>query len=201
MKNVVYVSGSHGSGKSTLIKKIAEKDPQLFFVYQKLVLPQKFQDVQDVSRRGKIRLARYYLHAHHLNKLSKENPYKVFLCDRCSHDCHAYRKGFLDIGWVSKKEFEDYLCIHNILITKELEPKNIIFLNPPLEDVIKNIKKRWKETGKKKWREDNFDYLIAIRKSLEEIYSRLDANILEIKFMDLEMRVSKSYSWIKNFVD
>ncbi|MDP2908877.1 MAG: AAA family ATPase [Nanoarchaeota archaeon] len=195
MKNVVYFSGSHGSGKSTLIEKLAEKEPELFLAYSKLVLPEKFQDIHN---RNKVRLARYYLHASYLNELAKEKPNKIILCDRCSHDNLAYIKGFENIGWLSKENLENYLRMHNFLITEELKPENVIFLNPPLEEVINNIKKRWAETGKKKWREDDFNYLVAIRKGFEKVYSEAGANILEIRYMDLEKRVKESLDWIKN---
>jgi len=194
MKNIVYFSGSHGSGKTTLIKKLAEKEPETFSIYKKMLFPQKFQDM---PRRQKIRLVRYYLRANYVNEMSKENPDKIILCDRCSYDNLAYFKGFHDIGWVTKKELEEYCLIHNSLMSEGLESKNIIFFNPPLKETIHNIKKRWKETGKKKWKEDNFEYLKAVRKGFEEIYSTIDANILEVKFMDLEKRVSECYSWIK----
>lgn len=195
MKNIVYVSGSHGSGKSTLIKKLAEKDPKLFLAYSNLVLPEKFQDMYN---RNKVRLVRYYLHVNYLNELAKEKPDKIILCDRCSYDNIPYVKGFLNIGWLSKEDLKNYLRMHDFLITEELKPKNVIFLNPPLEEVINNIKKRWAETGKKKWREDNFNYLVAIRKGFEKVYSEADANILEIRYMDLEKRVKESLDWIKN---
>lgn len=195
MKNVVYVSGSHGSGKSTLIEQLAEEDPKLFIKYPKLVLPEKFQDLHN---RNKVRLVRYYLHASYLNELAKEKRGKIILCDRCSYDNMAYIKGFVSIGWLSQEDIKNYLRLHDFLITEELKSENVIFLNPPLEEVINNIKKRWAETGKKKWREDNFNYLVAIRKGFEKVYSEADANILEIKYMDLEKRVKESLGWIKN---
>ncbi|MDP2909285.1 MAG: AAA family ATPase [Nanoarchaeota archaeon] len=194
MNNVVYVSGTHGSGKSTLIKKLAEKDPELFVMYKRLVLPQKFKDLH---RRQKIRMARYYLQAHYLDGISKEKPDKVILCDRCSYDNLAYIKGFLNLGWVSAQEFEDYIRMHDFLIAGNLKPKNVIFLNPSLEEVICNLKKRWADTGKKKWREDDFDYLTAVKEGFKDVYSGLDANVLEVKVMDIDKRVSESYSWIK----
>ncbi len=194
MKNVVYFSGSHGSGKSTLIKKLAEKD-SAFSIYKKLELPQKFQDI---PRRYHVRMIRYYLQAHYLNKLSKENPDKILLCDRCAYDNLAYMTGFLYFRWISKEEFQNEKRLHDFLVTENLKPKNIIYLNPPLDEVINNIKKRWKETGKKKWREDNFQYLEAVRKGFEKVYSEADANILKIRYMDLEKRVKESLDWIKN---
>lgn len=197
MKNIVYVSGSHGSGKSTLIKKLAEKDLGLFLAYSRLVLPEKFQDMHN---RNKVRMARYYLHACYLNELAKEKPDKIVLCDRCSYDNIAYIKGFANIGWLSKEDLKNYLRMHDFLITEELKPENVIFLNPPLEEVINNIKKRWAETGNKKWKEDDFNYLVAIRKGFEKVYSEADANILEIKYMELEKRVSEAYSWIKKII-
>ncbi|MDP2908876.1 MAG: deoxynucleoside kinase [Nanoarchaeota archaeon] len=192
MHNVVYFSGSHGSGKSTLIKKISEKDTKLFKVYEKLKIPKS----EDPLERQKLRLVRYYWDALNQQKFSKENPDKILLCDRDVSSSYAYTKTLTQLGWMTQKQYEECAYLREELFDDSIKPKNIAFLNLSLEELEKNIRKRWKETGKKKWREDNFQYLGLVKINFEEFYKEYEANMLEIDFLDLEKRIKTCYDWI-----
>lgn len=196
MHNVVYFSGSHGSGKSTLIKKISEKDAKLFEVYKKLEIPKS----DDPLERQKLRLVRYYWDALKQKKFSKENPNKILLCDRNASSSYAYTKTLTQLGWMTQKQYEGCAYLREELFDESIKPKNVAFLNPSLEELEKNIRKRWKETGKKKWREDNFQYLELVKKNFEDFYKGYKANILEIDFLDLEKRVKTCCEWIEKTV-
>lgn len=192
MHNIVYFSGSHGSGKSTLIKKLAEKESKLFEVYKKLDIPKS----EDPVERQKLRLVRYYWDALKQQKFSKENPDKILLCDRDISSSYAYTKTLTQLGWMTQEQYEECACLREQLFDDDIKPKNIIFLNPSLTELEDNIKKRWKEAGKKKWREDNFQYLELVKKNFENFYKGYESNMLEIDFLDLEKRIKTCYDWI-----
>jgi len=192
MNNVIYFSGSHGAGKTTLIKKLVEKEPELFVIHKKLELPKSEYPFE----RQKLRLARYYWDATAQDKFSKNNKNKVLFCDRSVTSSLVYVKSLYELGWLTEKQKDECRMLYEELFHKNIKPKNIIFLNPSLEETIQNIKKRWKETGKKKWKEDNFEYLKTVKENFEELYKNNDLNILELNFMDLEKRIETSYNWI-----
>lgn len=192
MHNVVYVCGSHGSGKSTLIKKLAEKDPELFVMYKKLGIP-KFEDPLE---RQKIRAVKYYWDAVNQEKISKNNPEKVLLCDRCILSSYVYVESLFQRGWLTKEEHDSCIDLCEKLFDDSIKPKNIILLNPSLDELKYNVRKRWAETGKKKWREEDFGYLELTKKNFEKPYANYGANLLKIDFLDLEKRVLTCYDWI-----
>lgn len=196
MQNIVYFSGSHGSGKSALIEKLAEKEPELFVMYKKLEIPKS----EDPLERQKLRLVRYYWDALKQQKFSKENSDKILLCDRDVSSSYAYTKTLAQLGWMTQEQYEECAYLRKELFDEDIKPKNIVFLNPSLAELEENIKKRWKEAGKKKWREDDFQYLELVKKNFEEFYKEYEANILRIDFMDLEKRIKTCYEWVTKTV-
>ncbi len=191
MDKIIYFSGSHGSGKSTLIRELKNRYPENFIVYEKLEIPKN----HDTYERTKIRLSRHYLQALFMQKISKENPKKLILADRCIYCDESYMKGFLRLGWVTNEQMDDYLKLQKLLITPEIAPKNIVYVNSSLKQTINNIKKRWEETGQIKWKEEDFNYLAQIKKGYEEKYSELD--VLRITEPDLEKRINGCVDWFQ----
>ena len=191
-KNIVYFSGVHGTGKSTLIETLLERAPELYIEYQKMKIPKR----DDESERAKVRIARFYLQGFYQEKLAEENPEKIILCDRSLLDDYAYTNGFLRLGWLTEKEVEDLNTAREIMFYPDRKPDNVVLLFPSLEETIANIKRRWK-TEPIKWREDNFEYLAAVRQEHQKFFEKYPGNVLKIETMDLDERARLSHKWMQ----
>ncbi len=192
--NVVYVSGTHGSGKSTLIGRLIGAEPTFFHKFERLDIPKCDETVE----RAKIRLVRYYLHTFYEDQQVKEHPCQVLLCDRSALDNLAYVAGFKKLGWVSPEQYDQYLCFFEYLFPPERRPKNVVFVNPSLDTTIKHLKKRW-ESEPKKWCEDNFEYLAAVREGFQELYVTYPGNVLDLQGEHLDERVEQCMGWIRSW--
>lgn len=189
--NIAYFSGAHGSGKSTLISRLVSGQPEIFQRLERIKIPKQ----DNVLEREKIMTARYYLQTFYENEFAIKNADKILLCDRCALDNLAYEMGFVKLGWSNENHFKKIVQLYEILFQPERMPNNIIFIDPSLETLIKNIKKRW-ETQPKKWREENFEYLDAVRASYQEFYSTYNGNILHLKEENIEERAKLCREWM-----
>lgn len=167
MNNLVYFAGVHGSGKSTLIKRLAEDDRH-FFSYEKLEIPK----AEGVLERNNIRLCRSYLQQFYQTQMAEEQATegravlasrgeqggqgKMVLCDRSWLDTAAYTRGFATLGWFTPEMLEKERALETLLFNNAL-PGRLVWVNPPYEWCHANLKKRWAE-GKKKWREEDERY-------------------------------------------
>lgn len=188
MDNIIYFSGCHGSGKTTLIHIASARYPDRFVRHRKLDIPKNYSTYE----RTLIRSARSYLQVYDQRNLSIENPDKFILCDRCIYDQEAYMNGFLNLNWVNQREYQEFTSLIGSMFNGHL-PKNIVFLNPTLEEAILNIKNRWKYR-KPKYREENFTYLEAVIEGYRERFANID--ILKIETIDLDRRVDMLMNWV-----
>jgi len=192
--NIVYVSGTHGSGKSTLIGKLIDAEPTFFHKFERLDIPKCDETVE----RAKIRLVRYYLHTFYEDANVKEHPTQVLLCDRSALDNIAYMNGFKRLGWITQEQYEQYVQSFEYLFPSEQRPKNVVFVNPSLDTTIQHLKTRW-QTEPKKWREDNFEYLAAVREGFQELYATYQGNVLDLQGEHLDERVEQCLGWIHSW--
>lgn len=191
MNNVVYFSGLHCSGKSTLIENLSS---------DKNVLKHEKEynlDLENTLVRVIWRMAKYYIEAVEQREMSKNNPKKIILADRCAYDNFAYIKGFKRLGWVSEKNVDEHRQIYEALFDNELRPKNIIFVSPPLEWIKERLKGRW-EKKKPKWRENNMEYLEAVYHEFNKLYENTEGNILKLTECDMADRIRKSRDFINS---
>ena len=186
--NVVCVSGVHGVGKSTLIRALC-KDTQHFIASKKIRVPKP----DEIRERQLVRACRFYLQNFYEQSMAKQHAGKAVLCDRGWQDMLAYAVGFAKLGWMPSEEYKIFSDLSDFLF-QNTENK-ILFLNPPLESIEQNLQKRW-EKGRKKWREDDFDYLYMVYESYQFLIPSLHRDYLEIKETGLQERVNKVYEWL-----
>jgi deoxyadenosine/deoxycytidine kinase len=192
-ERVVYVSGTHGSGKSTLIAKLANTEPGRFLKFDRIPIPKG----EGVLERELIRASRHYLQTFHEEQQAHAHPGSIVLGDRCIIDNWGYMNAFLRLGWVTLAEHAQFRQLYDVLFPRERRPQSIVFLDPPPDVAISNIRKRWAETGEKKWREDNFGYLAAAQDSFREFYRTYDGNVLRLATPDLAERVERCREWTR----
>jgi thymidylate kinase len=189
---LVYFSGVHGSGKSTLIRTLAESRPDLLVIHEKLSLP----PLSGIEDRQFGRQCRSFLQVFYQKKMAEENPGKYVLCDRSCYDGLAYAEAFFKLGWMDKNYLSRFHCLQSSLFTEDLKPRRIVFMDPPLDFVKGNIEKRWGETGVVKWREKDFKYLEAAQQAYIDMFAQVDSDILDLKETGLEERVGRVLDWL-----
>jgi len=101
------------------------------------------------------------------------------------------------LGWISKEDIKHHERIFKTLFPRDLKPKNIINVSPSFEWVKESSKRDKKQ--KKKWREDNFEYLKKVIDAFPEFNSKINnqVNILELKETDPFKRGKIILKWVK----
>jgi thymidylate kinase len=191
--NVVYFCGPHGSGKSTLIERIAASDTARFARFERIPIPHE----QETFERTKIRTARYHLQTFYERDWAGKNPDRTLLCDRSVLDNYAYILGFQKLGWAGKDELDSFLALYDGLFPPERRPGKVVFIDLPLETLSRHIRKRWAETGEKKWREDNFGYLDAVRQGFQDVFEKYEGDVLRLATDDRDEQVRRVLGWMQ----
>ena len=179
-ENVVFLSGVHGTGKSTLKENLL-KLPYIIN-YDKC----EMTSFDQIFERQIRRIAKYRIDYERICKLALENPHKIILTDRCILDAYAYLKAFYDLQWLEAEDYNDCLSmIESLFPNSKMFPKHILMLNPPLDKIKEWINKRQNEVGTK-WNEKDMRYLEVTYNA----YNRLsNPAIKRIEDVDLNKRI------------
>lgn len=140
MNKPIFVSGSHGSGKTTLINKLLKKYNVFMDNDFDLDFSIEFSGLKQLSdfERCLIRLYhRIYLTTHSY-EMAETNPDKVIITSRGIYDSEAYINTYSRGDWISKNQ-KDKLDF--ILNNRILQPYTII-LNPPFEVIKERLTNR-----------------------------------------------------------
>ncbi|MDO8555637.1 MAG: deoxynucleoside kinase [Nanoarchaeota archaeon] len=199
LERIAYVTGTHGSGKSTFISAMAGQYPLLCDQVERIPIPKS--EVMD--ERWRIKSARYLLQAFNDRDWELAHPGKIGFRDRCILDNFGYMQGFLELGkvedgWVTPAQYKEFEESTKILFPSEFMPKNVIFVDAPFDFCVGNIKSRWAVTGVKKWREDKFYYLDAVRVAFQKFFATYPGNVLRLQATDLEERLGLAKGWIES---
>lgn len=188
------MSGIHGCGKSTFIQSLCDKDDSL-------VLHERKHSVtlEDTYLRAVWRLTKYFIEANEQECLSLENPGRAVLADRCVYDNFAYMDGFYRLGWVTESQMQHHRDVYEAMFTSQYQPKNVIFMCPPLDWVEERLSQRW-QTEPKKWREEDTKYLSAVYEEFIRFYDDAPCLALRIEPTDIAQRVQLAKQWIYSHV-
>lgn len=188
---VVFVSGVHGSGKSTLLRALLGQRAD-FVLGDEVALPA----LSSFFERQAGRHCRYFLHACSYTALSLAHPEQTIFGDRCCYDGLAYTRAYRTLGWVDDAYVARVRDLHAALFTSDHLPERVLFVNPPLAFVEKNLQKRWQETGSKKWREEDMSYLAAAHAAFRDVYATASCDVLDLQVMHPEERVAAVLDWL-----
>jgi len=187
----IYFSGTHGAGKSSLIKAVARLPD--FISYPDRLKLAKVDKPYFLRQKSKI--AKIFQEYCDLLEFEKQHPDKIILGDRCIYDCFVYGNAYERLGWITKQENQELKDLGAIL--EECWPDNLVVLNPPYETLVDHIHQRWK-TKQKKWNEDNFDYLRAVHEEFKKLPDYYQGNLLYIdEKVSIERERDMTTEWIK----
>ncbi|MBW2995540.1 deoxynucleoside kinase [Candidatus Woesearchaeota archaeon] len=183
----IYFSGPHGAGKSSLIRGLCSH-PDFISYPDRL----KFAKVDEPYIRQKSKIAKIFQEYCDQLNFEKQHPGKIVLGDRCIYDCLIYANAYEKLGWITKQENKKIKQCANTF--DDCKPDNVVVLNPPYETLVKHIKQRWKKS-KKKYREDNFNYLKAVHEEFKQF--PFQGNLLYLdEILTVEQEVDKALEWI-----
>ena len=192
---LVYLSGPHGAGKSTLAKTVVERFPNPVILYPEDTFT--FPKVEEnYYERLKAKLLRYYFE--YIDQKKKDTINSLLLCNRCVYDSVAYSRAYHALGWINSAQLRTLQEITDRLFDQL--PKKVIILNPSFETLQHHLETRW-ATGTKKWSEDNFMYLSAVQQEFSVLYqdrneSEADHSLLYLSEESLEEKVNVVNQWL-----
>jgi len=205
-KRVIYIGGSHGSGKSTLIDDLKMYDRRR--VREQLAHMEGLTD--NINRQIWRATLHCIEHRENLVYASTQPENSVVIGDRSFLDDFIYMSSFVKLGWMTENERDRMIAIENLIYKNSNTPKpeNFIILVPPLDWNIERIEERWQAGQPPKWCEMNFDYLKVVRNEFESLEFATNNNILShlniliIKTTDRKERIHKIKEWLhKNSLD
>lgn len=190
---ILYFSGPHGAGKSSLIKGVCSSNPDFLLYPDRL----EFAKMEEPRLRHKSKITKYFQEYCDQLNFEKENPGKIIIGDRCMYDSYAYGRAFVKLGWLSKEDN----ALHEYLTEKwfenDIKPQHLVVLNPPLESIVERLRKRWEKKAKK-WREEDFQYLKAAHEQYKELPNLFTGkNLLYLnKDTTIEDEVNQTLEWV-----
>lgn len=191
MNNLFFLGGPHGSGKTTLVELLEKADSRILVPEIYTRTPKFYSDSVngDVNffHRQVLKHAQRAIENYEYLDIARKNPDKIVLGNRCFYDVLAYHEAYFKRGWMNEEEESVLISGLIHLFPGELAEPNIIVLNPGFEVCKRHLKMRW-ETKKKKFMEDDMDYLRTACESYERF--RYYENVL---YINHEIDLKNSY--------
>ena len=165
MSNLFFLGGPHGCGKTTLSKILEKEIPNLIVPELKTRTPKFYSEIPnkevDFLHRQALKHAQRAIENYEYREIARNNHNKIILGNRGIYDIVAYGEAYFSLGWVSEEEKKILDNWFYFLIGYNLMSETTIILNPGFEVCKRHLETRWK-TERKKFMEDNMDYLMAV---------------------------------------
>ncbi len=193
-KQVVYLCGPHGVGKSTLIDDLKQFD--MGRVKEQIAHMEGLTD--NMSRQLWRSSLHCIEHRENLWYAMGQPPNSVIIGDRSYLDDIAYVRAFTSLGWLTPEQrdgiFENTELLYRISSTPK--PERFIVLLPPLDWNIARIEERWASGIPPKWYEDNFEYLSIVRNQFLTLANSMPDQVTIINDTDRQGRIHKVKQWL-----
>jgi thymidylate kinase len=196
--NLIYFSGPHGSGKTTLMRHIAlfyddTVIPELYTRNLKFHTDEKYRKLLKTAGRA-IENFEYLSIA---KEYEQKNEQKIILANRCIYDVVAYDQVFAKKGWIDEDTFQ-MLALTKAFFREENEEPYAIIVNPGFDITWRHLHSRWSGSDKK-WKEEDMEYCRLACESFEQ-YRNNDKILYIDKELNLESRVELEpiHDWMKS---
>lgn len=192
---IVYISGAHGSGKSTLIEDL--RGNAIGEVREQIA---HMEGIDENVTRQVWRIALHCIeHRENLALVTSGNN-SLIIGDRCYIDDMAYMSAFRHLGWFTEQQFRDLVRLTNMTyqITDTPKPRRFIIVTPPLDWNISRIEQRWQSGERTKWRERDFNYLAVVMAQYVQLAQQLarDGFALQVTVTDRDERTRVISQWL-----
>lgn len=140
MKHIVFYSGPHGSGKTTLINHLKSENDFVIANDFDITFLEHFTTIKIMSDFERCLLRLY--HRMYVQQYSyaqtKNNMKKTILVSRSVYDSFAYVETYYQLGKISRSEYEIIKKIKD----NYSDVPNTVILNPSVEVIMTRLKKR-----------------------------------------------------------
>lgn len=194
MGHPVYISGPHGSGKTTLIEKLLKADLSLCESSFEIDFLKEFPTISYMTPYERCVLRTYHrLFVGEYNTRKEGND--IILVSRGIYDSIAYGATEYALGEMTKEEYGVLQKINALGIARR--PLTII-LNPPVDIILERLTERRKKGTRKERdimcaREDTYEYVKLVHDELEKYKD--NADVLYILDNDKD-NIEKVLEWI-----
>lgn len=193
--NVLYVSGPHGGGKSTIIKNLKNASCLFFENDFDIDFTVDFPSIAALSHfeRSLMRVYHRFFIAHRARLLAQSLRDRIIITNRSVYDSEAYTNVYKTLSWIQESEFQK---LNNVL--RCFPRENTIVLNPPIETIKDRLQKRALEATRTNRdrifkKEDTDIFIEHIHAYFEKF--RNEQNVLYIK-NNGEKEIQRIIEWV-----
>lgn len=178
----IGVAGNIGSGKTTLTRMLAEHygwTPKYESVTYNPYLEDYYRDIP----RWSYNLETYFLAQRFKDLLDISRSEDVIIQDRTLFEgVHIFVKNNYDLGNLSRRDFETYMQLFEVMASMAGEPDLLIYLKSSIEHLVFQIQKRGREYEQSM----SLDYLAGLNERYEEWISGYKGRLLVIDADNLD---------------
>jgi len=155
MKSTIFVSGPHGSGKTTLINQLLKEHSIFQENNFEIDFTQEFPSIKTMTffERCLLRLYHRLYVGRYSGELSLKNPDNIIITSRSIYDSAAYIKSYREMNWLTDEQTDKM----NFIIQHSDHAPYTIILNPTFRTIKSRLEKR-RNIGIRKTRDEVFSY-------------------------------------------
>lgn len=178
----IGVAGNIGSGKTTLTRMLAEHYgwvPKYESVTYNPYLEDYYKDIP----RWSYNLETYFLAQRFKDLLEISKSDGVIIQDRTLFEgVHIFVKNNYDLGNLSKRDFDTYMQLFEVMVSMAGVPDLLIYLRSSIEHLVYQIQKRGREYEQSM----SLEYLAGLNERYEKWISGYDGRLLIIDADNLD---------------
>lgn len=178
----IGVAGNIGSGKTTLTRMLAEHYgwvPKYESVTYNPYLEDYYKDIP----RWSYNLETYFLAQRFKDLLEISKSDGVIIQDRTLFEgVHIFVKNNYDLGNLSKRDFDTYMQLFEVMVSMAGVPDLLIYLRSSIEHLVFQIQKRGREYEQSM----SLEYLAGLNERYEKWISEYEGRLLIIDADNLD---------------
>jgi deoxyadenosine/deoxycytidine kinase len=141
----IAIAGNIGAGKTTLTTQLAKHFgwiPQFESVDNNPYLADFYHDMH----RWSFNLQVYFLNSRYRDILDIQNGNRVIIQDRTIYeDAHIFAPNLHEMGLMSKRDFENYFSLFELMLQQVSPPDLLIYLKASIPTLVDHIQQRGRD--------------------------------------------------------